>query len=113
MSWECYKKNFPWNDGSGSPVDVGRNRNVRLVNNSDKDSLNKTMSQDFHAFVELQEHFPVLYSVLYVRWALRACPARVEGGVGTGGRGESCGCEGHGLPGLAGRVGVGQWGQLS
>lgn len=77
-------------------------------------SLNKKMSQDFHAFVELQEDFSVLYSVLFVRWALRACPALVEGGVGAEGRGESCGCEGHGLPGIAGRGGVGgQRGQLS
>lgn len=53
------------------------------------------------------------YIVLLVRWALRACPALVEGWVGAGGRRE-CGCEGRGLPGIAGKVGVGeQGGQLS
>lgn len=45
---------FPWNDGSGSPVDVGRNRNVRLGNNRDKEnSLTKKLG--LHAFVNLHK----------------------------------------------------------
>lgn len=71
---------FPWNDGSGSPVDVGWNRNVRLGNNRDKDnSLTKKLG--LHAFGNLQEDFSILCCVLFWRRAVGTCPTgRSEGG---------------------------------
>lgn len=50
------------------------------------------------------------YVVLLVRWALRACPALVEGWVGAGGRGESVGVKAVDSQALLGRLVLGNRG---